>query len=139
MTTETPHAELRTDVIASSGRTSVQVAGGVQIPAGYYARIGLVAGAGTDIVRGGQETSARVDVVGRFLLDPFRQTNWGISAGAGVSVRARAGDHVRPVLLAVIDVEGRRSVSGISPAIQVGLGGGVRVGTVLRWGSRTAR
>jgi hypothetical protein len=136
---ETVHPELRADVIASTGRMSIQAGGGVQIPAGYYARIGIDGALGMDDVNGSQQKSGRVDVLGRFLFDPFRQTSWGISAGAGVSVRAHEGDRVRPLLLAVIDVEGKRAVNGISPALQVGLGGGMRVGGILRWGSRTAR
>ena len=136
---ESVHPEARVDVIASSGRTSIQAGGGVQIPAGYYARVGVLGSVGADVISGGHQQSARVDVVGRFLLDPFRQVNWGISVGAGVSFRAREGDRVRPLLLAVVDVEGKRSTSGISPALQLGLGGGVRAGGALRWGSGSAR
>ena len=132
-------AEVRVDVIASSGRTAIQGGGGVQVPAGYYARIGIDGAIGADNVNGAQQKSGRVDVLGRFLFDPFRQSAWGISAGAGVSVRAHEGDRLRPLLLAVIDVEGQRASNGISPALQVGLGGGVRVGAVLRWGARNAR
>ena len=71
----------------------------------------------------------------RFLLDPFRQSSWGFSAGGGISLLAREGDHVRPQLLVALDLEGPRSRSGVSPSIQVGLGGGVRAGIGLRWGS----
>ncbi|MDB4915272.1 MAG: hypothetical protein JWM95_2916 [Gemmatimonadetes bacterium] len=136
---ETPHSELRADIIASSGRTAYQAGGGVQLPAGYYARVGVIGAVGSNYSGGVFEKSARVDVVGRFLFDPFRQQRWGISAGAGVSLQARDGDRIRPLLLAVIDVEGPQASSRMSPAFQVGLGGGVRVGAALRWGSRTAR
>ena len=132
-------AEVRVDVIASSGRTTLQGGAGVQVPAGYYARIGIDGAIGADDVNGTRQKSGRVDVLGRFLFDPFRQSPWGISAGAGVSVRAHEGDRLRPLLLAVLDVEGQRALNGISPALQVGLGGGVRVGAVLRWGARNAR
>ena len=78
-------------------------------------------------------------MIARFLFDPFRQQRWGFSAGGGVSVRARDGDRVRPFLVAVLDLEAPRSASGITPAIQLGLGGGVRIGMALRWASPRVR
>jgi hypothetical protein len=38
-----------------------------------------------------------------------------------------------------IDLEGRRSRSGFTPSLQIGLGGGVRGGIGLRWSPRGAR
>jgi hypothetical protein len=131
--------ELRIDVLGAEP-TSVQGAVGVEIPTGYYVRIGLLAGAGTTIEPDGASRAAgRVDVLARFLIDPFRQSRWGFSAGAGVSLRADPGDKARPQLLAALDLEGRRSRGGLSPSLQVGLGGGVRGGIGLRWSGRGAR
>jgi hypothetical protein len=133
--------ELRADVIAGD-RAAAHVGAGLQIPVGYYVRIGLAAAGG--VVLGEREApvgsggdsghrgSGRVDLLARFLLDPFRQSPYGLSVGGGVSVRADQGDRARPVLLVAIDVEGRRSAGGLAPALQVGLGGGVRVGLILR-------
>lgn len=131
--------ELRLDVIG--GRpTSVQGALGVEIPAGSYVRIGLLAGAGPTIERDATTRAAgRADVLARFLIDPFRQSPWGFSAGAGVSLRADPGERVRPRVLVALDLEGRRSRGGVSPAVQIGLGGGVRGGVGLRWSGRSAR
>lgn len=131
--------EVRLDVL--EGRpSSVQGAFGVQIPSGYYVRIGVLAGAGATLEQDGTSRAAgRVDVLARFLLDPFRQSRWGFSAGAGVSLRADPGDRVRPRLFAALDLEGRRARRGFTPAVQVGLGGGVRGGIGLRWSGRTAR
>ncbi|MEO8623785.1 MAG: hypothetical protein ABI625_22080 [bacterium] len=131
--------ELRVDAIVSEHRTALQAGGGVQIPAGYYARIGITGAAGADFLLGEQVASGRVDVIGRFLFDPFRQNRWGLSAGAGISLRAHAHDHVRPYLVTVVDLEGPRSRSGIAPAFQIGLGGGVRLGGGIRWGAPSAR
>jgi hypothetical protein len=120
--------------------TSVQGALGVQIPAGTYVRVGILAGAGATIEDEGTSRAAgRVDVLARFLIDPFRQARWGLSAGAGVSLRADPGDRVRPRLLLALDLEGRRSRGGVSPSIQLGLGGGVRGGLGVRWSGRSAR
>jgi hypothetical protein len=131
--------EVRLDVLG--GRpASVQGAVGVTIPSGTYVRIGVLAGVGPSVERGGPSGAAgRLDVLARFLLDPFRQSRWGVSAGAGVSLRADPGDRVRPRLLAVLDVEGRRTGRGFTPALQIGLGGGVRGGIGLRWSDRRAR
>lgn len=131
--------ELRLDVLGG-GPSSVQGAFGVQIPSGYYVRIGVLAGAGATLERDGTSRAAgRVDVLARFLLDPFRQSRWGFSAGAGVSVRADPGDRARPRLFAALDLEGRRARRGFTPAVQIGLGGGVRGGVGLRWSGRAAR
>ena len=131
--------ELRLDVVGARP-TSVQGAVGVEIPAGYYVRVGLLAGAGPTIDGNGTTRAAgRADVLARFLIDPFRQSRWGFSAGAGVSLRADPGERVRPRLLVALDLEGRRSRGGLSPSVQIGLGGGVRGGVGLRWSGRGAR
>ena len=82
--------ELRVDVTRIGNRYALQAGGGVQIPIGYYTRIGVIGAAGADVERFTQEASGRLDVVGRFLFDPFRQQRWGFSAGGGVSLRARS-------------------------------------------------
>jgi hypothetical protein len=65
------------------------------------------------------------------LLDPFRETPVALSLGGGVSVPYVDGQRVRPYLTLVADLEGRKR-GAITPAIQIGLGGGARVGVVLR-------
>ena len=107
------------------------------IPAGYYTRVGIIAAVGSRV--DSAAVTGRVDVIARFLLDPFRQSRWGLSAGGGLTLGAEQGDRVRPALVAVIDLEGPRTAYRFSPAIQVGLGNGTRVGVVLRWNGRTAR
>ena len=131
--------EARVDAIVAARGTSLEVGGGVQVLAGYYARIAVIGAAGTDVTDGSRVGSGRLDLVGRFLLDPFRQSSWGLSVGAGVSLRARSGDHVRPYLLTVVDVEGPRAGNGVAPSLQVGVGGGVRLGAGVRWLPRRAR
>lgn len=131
--------EVRLDVLGQRP-TSVQGAVGLVIPSGNYVRIGVLAGGGTTFEREGRSRAAgRVDVLARFLVDPFRQSRWGWSAGAGVSVRADPGDRARPRLFAALDVEGRRARRGFTPSLQIGLGGGLRGGIGLRWSDRRAR
>jgi hypothetical protein len=134
--------EVRADLIAGS-QPAVQIGGGMQIPAGYYVRIGLDAAVGmrTDAVPAGGSSSrldGRIDLLTRFLLDPFRQSSYGLSVGGGVALRAEPNDRVRPLLLVAVDLEGRRRENGIVPALQVGLGGGLRIGVVLRRSSTRA-
>ena len=131
--------ELRADAIVARARTLLHAGAGLQVPAGYYARIGIIAGAGADVGTGATVASGRLDLVGRFLFDPFRQNRWGLSAGAGVSLRVREGDRVRPQLLTVFDLEGPRGENGLVPAVQLGLGGGVRLGAAMRWGAKGSR
>ena len=123
--------ELRADAIVARA-TSLQAGAGVEIPAGIYMRIGVDGAAGATWRDGGTAASGRVDAVARFLLDPFREVPVGLSFGGGVSVPigARAGER-SPHLTLVVDVEGRAH-HGISPALQLGLGGGARIGVVLR-------
>jgi hypothetical protein len=104
---------------------------GINVRAGYYARVGLTGAAGAargadDVWRGSQ----RVDAAVRFLLDPFTEQPRGLYGGAGVSLRHDAGD-LTPALLLLAGVEGRPR-GGVSPALEVAVGGGVRFGVVLR-------
>jgi hypothetical protein len=132
------YAEYRGDAIVGRG-TAAEGGMGIVIPAGVYVRTSIDGAGGVTWRDGASRASGRVDVIGRFLLDPFRQTRLGVSLGGGVSVPYASGDaHVRPYLTAVVDVEGpvRRR---FTPAVQVGFGGGARVGVVLRTSPRAWR
>jgi hypothetical protein len=128
-----PLPQLRADIIAGA-KPAVQVGAGLQVPLGIYVRAGMDVAAGSriDRVSTTSRLDGRLDLLGRFLLDPFRQSKWGLSAGGGLSLRAEPGDRVRPLLLVAIDLEGRRSMRGVAPAVQMGLAGGARIGVVLR-------
>jgi hypothetical protein len=134
--------EVRGDVILGR-QAAVQLGVGVQISAGYYVRVGVDGALGVRVNETSLSTQhpldGRLDVLARFLLDPFRQTSYGLSVGGGMSLRAEQGDRVRPMLLVAVDIEGRRSTRGVVPAVQLGLGGGTRIGVVLRRGSAAAR
>ena len=100
---------------------------------GIYVRFGRRRRRGRDVAMTARHAaSGRVDAIARFLLDPFREMPLGLSLGGGVSVPYASGDTAtRPYLTAVVDIEGRRR-GGLTPALQLGLGGGARVGLVLR-------
>jgi hypothetical protein len=125
--------ELRLDVIdvRSPDRGTVQLGAGLALPLGYYARLGLIGAGGISRERGGEQGSARADVLMRFLIDPFRETRYGVSVGGGLSLRYARAEGWQEYLAIVVDVEAP-AVHSIVPALQVGLGGGVRIGVGLR-------
>jgi hypothetical protein len=127
----TAYAESRGDVIIGRG-TAGEVGVGTQIPLGYYLRLGFTGAVGATLRDDDALTSARVDMIVRYLLDPFREARWAVSLGGGVSVPYVDGDtRAQPYATVVVDVEGPRR-GGVSPAVQLGLGGGFRIGVAFR-------
>jgi len=124
-----PRPLVRADVVLARA-SALQGALGLTLPLGNYVRLDAVAGAGVERSGGATHGSARGDLVGRFLLDPFRQSRWSGYAGGGLSA-LRTEDDWRGYLLAVVGVEGP-GARGLLPALELGLGGGARVGVVLR-------
>lgn len=113
---------------------------GVSIPQGIYVRTGLVGGVG--VGRHGAE--GRTDLLSRFSLDPFRQSRWALYGGGGISGRYRTREDggSRAYLLLVVGVEGPLPLGrteGWVPVVEVGLGGGARVGVGVRRGINARR
>ena len=130
--------EFRVDGIAAR-HPAIESGASLVIASGIYVRNALTVAGG--ITGRDSESSAvgRVEFVSRFLLDPFRESSYGLSVGGGFGVTNLA--HVarwRPYLAGVLDVE-LKSSPGLTPAIQLGLGGGARLGLVLRSGSDRRR
>ncbi len=127
-------SELRIDGLFARG-SAVEAAYGVSIPAGIYVRNGLVAGLGP----GRHGVEGRTDFVTRFSLDPFRQSRWAPYGAAGLSGRYRptADGGSKAYLLILLGIEGplaKGAAAGWVPAFELGLGGGARVGFILRRG-----
>lgn len=132
-------AEGRVDAIVAR-TTGVEAGLGLSVPSGIYMRTGLVAGIGV----GRHGVEGRTDLISRFSLDPFRQSQWAPYGGAGVSGRYRSkldgGSHA--YLMIFLGVEGplpRGATSGIVPAFEFGLGGGARFAVILRRGINARR
>jgi len=125
--------ELRADAIdvRLPDTATLQLGAGIDTPLGYYVRLAVIGAGGVTSQDAETLGSARVDALARFLFDPFREMRWGLSAGGGVSARYVAGDHWREYLVLLVEVE-TPVHRGLVPALQVGLGGGLRVGVVLR-------
>ncbi len=120
--------------------TGVEAGLGLSVPAGIYMRTGLVAGIGA----GRHGLEGRTDLISRFSLDPFRQSNWAPYGGAGISgrYRSRLDGGSRAYLLVFLGVEGPLPLgqtTGIVPAFEVGLGGGARFAVILRRGINARR
>ena len=131
--------EARLDAIVAH-TAGVEAGLGLTVPAGIYVRSGLVAGLGA----GRHGVEGRTDLISRFSLDPFRQSRWAPYGGGGISGRYRSkrDGSSRAYLMIFLGVEGPLSLgrtSGIVPAFELGLGGGARVGVVLRRGINARR
>ena len=127
-------SELRIDGLFARS-SAVEAAYGLSIPAGIYVRNGLVGGLGA----GHHGLEGRTDFVTRFSFDPFRQSRWAPYGAAGLSGRYRptADGGSKAYLLVLLGIEGplpNGRAAGWVPAFEVGLGGGARVGFILRRG-----
>ena len=132
-------SEFRLDGIFARS-SAVEASYGFTVPAGIYMRSGLVAGIGV----GRHGVEGRTDLITRFSLDPFRQSRWAPYAGAGLSGRYRSklDDGCQAYLLVFLGVEGPLPFgerAGWVPALEVGLGGGGRVGLIIRSGVNARR
>jgi hypothetical protein len=131
--------EGRVDAIVAR-TTGVEAGLGLSVPSGIYMRTGFVAGIGA----GRHGVEGRTDLISRFSLDPFRQSRWAPYGGAGLSGRYRSklDGGSRAYLMILLGVEGPLplgATSGIVPAFELGLGGGARVGVILRQGINARR
>ena len=98
---------------------------------GSYVRVDAVVAGG--VARDGDESvaSGRLEVTGRFLLDPFRQSRWGFYGGAGLIARHDDGAETNGYLTLIAGTELPGS-GRMLPALEIGIGGGTRFAFVLR-------
>lgn len=128
--TPTAYPEFRADAIVANG-TAVQGGAGLAVPVGVYVRFSVDGAVGERWTQGVSATEGRVDAIARFLLDPLRENSTALSIGGGLSTPIRRDGAHTPYLTVVVDVEGRRR-AGWTPGVEAGLGGGARIGLVLR-------
>ncbi len=115
-----------------------QLGVGANAAAGYYVRIGADIAAGAASRDGAALFRARADIASRFLLDPFHQFAWGPYVGGGFTAQWDRRASWRGDLLVLIGVEGPVR-AGWRSAVELGLGGGARLGVVLRRARPNAR
>ncbi len=120
----------RADVASSARGSALLLGGGANVPAGYYVRLGLDGVAGPILTGGTTRVAARVDLTARFLLDPFAEARVGWYAGGGVAA-SHDGTDLTPYLTLLVGREGPTAGRWRS-AVELGVGGGVRLGVVIR-------
>jgi hypothetical protein len=118
--------EGRIDAIAAS-TSAIQAGVGLTTVAGIYVRTGVVGAIGAS--KNG--LSGRADAFARFHLDPFRESRWAPYGGAGLSTRMEQGERTRAYLLVFAGIDGPIR-DGLTTSIEAGLGGGGRIGIILR-------
>ena len=118
--------EARIDAIAAS-TSAIQAGIGLTTVAGTYVRTGIVAAVGAS--KNG--VSGRADAFARFHLDPFRESNWAPYGGAGLSTRMEQGERTRAYVLVFAGIDGPIR-NGLTTSIEAGLGGGGRIGIIVR-------
>lgn len=128
-----PQLEARIDgVLSPHGGAMAGL--GVNIRAGWYARVGLALSAGAVDAAGGAgayESVQRLDGTARFLFDPFAEARRAFYAGAGIGVRRNGAGDAQGFLLGVVGVEGT-TAGRVVPSVELTIGGGARLGVVLR-------
>lgn len=128
-----PQREFKAEVVAATDPSAV-AAFGLNLRAGWYARVGASLGAGAQWREAGPTVGVvRADATVRFLLDPFAERRRGLYGGVGISA-LHAGGGIGgqpPVLLLLAGVESRPR-GGRVWAVEAGLGGGVRIALVRR-------
>jgi len=126
-------AEVRLDgIIARVG--AVQLGAGATAVAGNYVRIGMDGAVGFS--RHG--LSGRIDGLARFHFDPFRQSRWAPYGGGGISGRFDREEKARAYLLVFLGIDGP-IIGSVTPSFELGLGGGGRVGIILRQARKERR
>jgi hypothetical protein len=119
---------LRLDVLGGDP-TALQAGAGIVFPFSNYFSIGGTLGAGISSTG----FSGRADAFGQFSLDPYHQSEWEPYVGGGVTVRGDGGGPgTRTYLLGFIGANGP-STGAIAPGVELGFGGGVRLGFTMRF------
>ena len=122
---------LRLDVLGGDP-TALQAGAGLDLPFSNYFSVGAAVGAGISSTG----FSGRADGFGKFSLDPYHQSEWEPYVGGGVTVRGDGGGPgTRTYLLGFVGANGP-STGTISPGVELGFGGGVRLGVTLRFAGR---
>lgn len=125
--------EGRIDAIASDP-AAIHAGLGVTTKAGTYLRTGIVGGLGAS----GDGISGRIDFINRFHLDPFRESKWAPYAGGGLSARFDDNARSRLYALLILGLDGPVA-RGLTTSVEAGLGGGARLGIVIRRAAQERR
>lgn len=126
-------AEARLDAIVAEHRQTYHAGLGAFRSVGRAVRVGVVAGGGvTDREAGyeGARTSMRAELVARFVLRASPTGRPRLYAGAGAGAGWVTNESGRGVAHLLVGVQG--GGTRWEHAVELGLGGGVRLGVALR-------
>jgi hypothetical protein len=118
--------EARIDAI-TAGPAAIHAGAGFTVPMGTYVRSGFDAAIGSS----NDGISGRFDGFARFHLDPLRQHKWAPYGGGGLTARFDDNRSTRYYLLVLLGIDGPVT-HRMSTSIEAGLGGGARLGVVVR-------
>jgi hypothetical protein len=113
--------EVRMEAVHTGSGYHAEAGLGIATTLGSYLRAGAL------VALNSSSSPSRVRAEGqvRFLLDPLDASRWGLSFAGGLGVQKRG------YLLFGADLEGPR-MGRVRPAVQLTLGGGTRLGVILR-------
>jgi hypothetical protein len=122
--------ELRADVVTGDV-VSAQLAAGVHITSGTYFRVALLGGYGRAWDESETGDSYRVEVQGRFHLDPLRTTRFGLYGIGGITAGHDpfGGSQSRLVLGAGVELP---AYARATLAVEAALAGGLRLSIAAR-------
>ena len=121
--------EARLDGIVASRATAAHAGLGLTRHAARHLEMQLVGAGGVTVRDGSDDASAsgRADLLARFAPAPDDPNRWSAYASAGVSALMERGERGRAVLAVLIGARNRRLF------FEAGLGGGVRLGSGVRF------
>ena len=122
--------ELRADVVIGDVTTG-HIAGGFHVNPGTYFRLAFLAGAGRAWVDDQEGESYRLELQGRFHLDPFRSARLGVYGIGGITVGHDPFADWQSRLVAGAGVE-LAAHGRATWAIETAFAGGFRVSVVTR-------
>ncbi len=122
-------AELRLDIRPFD---TAELGVGLAVPTTMYMRVGALVTGGA--VRDGDTTRAtgRIEGFLRIPFDPLFERRWAPYVTAGGALTCTAERRCQPFIVLRLGVEGPRVATNWSPAVEAGVGGGLRVAVVLR-------
>lgn len=123
---------VQAEVVASAhagDHPSLLAGVGANVPAGWYARVAARAAAGRTLADGG--AVGRLELVGRFLLDPFAEMRAAPYLTGGIATSWRERNRVETSLLVGVGVDFVRR-GGWTPAVEVVAARGMRVTVAVR-------
>ena len=125
--------EVRLDLLV--GRSAaLHLGAALGMRSGLYLRPTVVVAAGPAWQHDTVRTSGRVEALARFVLDPFRESSVGLYAQGGLTALYDPWERWRGLVIVAVGAELPARAGGVW-AVEVGLGGGVRLGLALRGGS----